>query len=457
VPGRAIVAALCAIGLTVCCGSNQGQTSSAPVTATSAPSPDRRTLKTVSLPDVSGVSPSVQKQLRDGYASLTHIMQNTSASDADLGAAYGNMGKLLMAAEFRDSAVPSFLNAQALVPTEFRWPYYLAHLYKLQGNAVESTKFFERALQLRPDDVPTLVWLGFAYLDQGRPDAAEPLLARALSREPQHVSALFGLGRAALARQEYTRAVDYLERALAIDPKEAMIRYPLAMAYRGTGDLAKAESNLRQRGGGEIRPPDPLMNEVDLILESPVAYEVRGAQALDEANWPAAIDYFRKGVELNPDEPSLRHKLGTALAMNGDGRGAFQQFDEVTRRWPKFAKAQYSLGVILASSGRYREAVDHLSAAVQSDPTYFEARLQLAEALRAMGRFADSLPVYDQAARLDPRSAETRLGYAMALAGLRRYDEARERLTEGMKLYPDRREFADALALLPPAARERRQ
>jgi hypothetical protein len=36
----------------------------------------------------------------------------------------------------------------------------------------------------------------------------------------------------------------------------------------------------------------------------------------------------------------------------------------------------------------------------------------------------------------------------MALVQLKRYDEARRRLTEGMVSYPERREFAEALAKL---------
>ena len=152
------------------------------------------------------------------------------------------------------------------------------------------------------------------------------------------------------------------------------------------------------------------MQELDAILESAVAYEVRGAQALDESNWVAAADYFRKGIALAPNEPSLRHKLGTALAMSGDPR-AVEQFEEVTRRWPKFAKAQYSLGLILASSGRNREAIEHFSAAVKSDPAYSEARLQLAETLRASGRFQESLPQYrrDHHAQPAPRRGPPRL------------------------------------------------
>jgi tetratricopeptide (TPR) repeat protein len=75
----------------------------------------------------------------------------------------------------------------------------------------------------------------------------------------------------------------------------------------------------------------------------------------------------------------------------------------------------------------------------------------MAESLRAIGRFQDALVEYDRAIKLDPRVAEARLGAAMALAGLRRYQDARDRLAEGMKLFPDRPEFAQALASLPGA------
>jgi tetratricopeptide (TPR) repeat protein len=426
-----------------------GPRSEPPVATNARPPIARSSLRPVALPDLSRAGESVAKQLRDGYTSLMATTQKPGTPDLELARAYGEMGRLLMAAEYREAAEPCLLNAQALAPADARWPYHLALLYKDLGKATDSVASFERAAQLQPDDLATLVWLGNAYLDQGRAEQAEPLFMKALSRQPRSVPVLFGLGRTALARQEYSRAVDYLEQALSVDPKARVIHYPLAMAYRGMGNLEQAEAHLSQRGPGEILPPDPLREQLDGLLESAVAYEVRGAHALDEGEWAAAANYFRKGIELAPTEPSLRHKLGTALAMTGDTQGAAQQFEEVTRRWPKFAKAQYSLGVLLAANGRYREAIEHFAAAVKSEPAYVEAQLQWAEALRNSGRFEESLAHYDQAMRLDPRVAEARLGYAMALAGLKRYDEARAQLTEGQTRYPTRPEFADALARLP--------
>jgi tetratricopeptide (TPR) repeat protein len=410
------------------------------------------TLRKVTLPDLSHAAPSVQDQLREGFASMTRSIDAPGTSQSDRGMAYGRMGMLLMAAEYRDEAEASFLNARALAPNEVRWPYYLGHLYRIRGDTPESAASFERARALQPNDVPTLVWLGDALLDQGKPDAAEPLFARALSLQPRLVAAQFGLGRAALARQDYARAVEHLERTLTLDPKATVVHYPLALAYRGVGDTARAAAHLGQRGTLQIKPDDPLMDELDRLLHSALSYEVSGADALDRGDWKAATDSFRKGIALAPNEPSLHHKLGTALFLSGDARGAVEQFEEALRLSPGFAKAHFSLGVIMASNGQPEQAVAHWFAAIKSEPGYVEARLQLANALRRGGQFAASLPHYDYIIKTDPRVPEAKFGYAAALIRLRRYAEARDRLVAAMSEYPAEPSFAHAAARLFAAA-----
>jgi tetratricopeptide (TPR) repeat protein len=134
--------------------------------------------------------------------------------------------------------------------------------------------------------------------------------------------------------------------------------------------------------------------------------------------------------------------------MNGDARGAVEQFEEALRLSPTFAKAHYSLGVLMGSNGRVDKAIEHLSAAVRDDPTYVEARVRLADVLRASGRLAPALAQYEQAAKLDPRAADAPFGCAMTLIGLKRYQQARDRLMAGMKAYPDHVMFAHALVRL---------
>jgi tetratricopeptide (TPR) repeat protein len=423
------------------------------------PSPEQPAARakplTISLPDLSGMEPSVQQQMRDAFASMTMKREDPSTPQAVLGRAYGEMGNLLLAAEYVDAAEPCFLNAELLVPSEIRWPYFLGHVYRTRGEPAKAAAAFERALKLGPTDLAALVWLGVVNLDLGRPEAAEALFVRALSEQPQSVAALVGRGRAALAQREYGRAVDELERALALDPRASMARYPLGLAYRGLGDAARAEANLRQRGGVEVGPADPLMQELSTLLQSAVSYETRGVRALEGGEWTAAAGLFRKGLELAPNSASLHHKLGTVLSLGGDNRAAVEQFLEALRLNPGFAQAHYSLGVMMATGGRIPEAIAQFSAAVRDEPNYVEARLQLAEALRRSGRPDQALPHYAKVVAIDSRSPDARMGYASSLVALRRFDDAREQLNEGMKLFPERPEFAQALDRLRAIAGQR--
>jgi tetratricopeptide (TPR) repeat protein len=423
----ALASTLCLV--VACAGESPPEQNSAATAKSSA------SLPTVSLPDLSGMDASVQAQLR----------QQSEAR------AYGEVGRLLMAAEYFEAAEPYLLHAQAQAPEDVRWPYYLGHVHMANADPVKAGAAFQRALQLQPDDVATLVWLGNLYLDQGQPELAEPLFARAVSKQPRLVAGLFGLGRTALARRDFSRAADYLEQALAADARATVVHYPLALAYRGLGDAAKAEAHLRQRGSVEVGPPDPLMVELRGLLQGPVAEETRGVRALDAGDFSTAAGHFRKAVELSPGSAALRHKLGTALSLAGDVSGAVREFEEALRREPGFAQAHYSLGVLLASNGNVPQATEHIAAAVKSQPDYVDARLRLAELLRQGGQIERSLAQYREVLAIDPRVSDARFGYGATLAAMGRLQDARDAFSEAARLHPDQPRFTEALARVDSA------
>lgn len=410
-------------------------------------------LPPVALPDLAPMEPPVRQQMAERNQALLALVAAPGTPAADLARAYGDMGTLLMAAEYFEAAQPYLLHAQALAPGEMRWPYYLGHAYMASAAPTKAVTAFQRVLRLQPADAATLVWLGNLYLDQGEPQLAEPLFSQALAVQPRMVAALFGLGRAALARREFARAADHLEQVLAADPRASIAHYPLGLAYRGLGDTARAETHFRRQGRVEVGPPDPLMVELRGLLRGAVAEEARGVRALDAADFRAAVQFFRGAVELAPENPSLRHKLGTALSLAGDTPAAVEQFQEAVRLSPTFSQAHYSLGILLAAGGRHAEAVERLSAAVRFQPDYIEARLQLADALRQVGQLERSLGQYRDVLAIDPRVADARYGAAMTLAALRRYAEALEAFKEGARLYPDQPRFTDAATRLEGASR----
>ena len=409
------------------------------------------TLLPVVLPDLGRAHAAVRAQLREAHAALTAVEPGRR------GEAYGELGKLLMAGDYLDEAEHCFRNAQALSPDDFRWPYYLGHLFRTTGRLTESVDHFEQALRLRPDDLAALTWLGQVHIDAGRPDAAGPHLARARALHPGTAAVLFQLGRAAAAGRDYARAVALLEDALRLEPAATAIRYPLAMAYRALGDLERARAYLDRSGtrsgeGGGVTLPDPLMAEVNMALRSPQVHWDLGLYAGARGDWPEAVRQFREAARLAPDLPVVRLNLGLALNRIGDARAALDQLEDAVRLDPRLAAAHFAMGTLYQRSGRDEEAVERYTLAATHDPNHAEAHLRLADTLRRADRLEASLVPYRRALELEPEWREARFGEAMALVRLVRYPEALQRLRTAMDLHPGEPSFPLAVARLLAAA-----
>ena len=391
--------------------------------------PDKPALQSISLPDLSHAAEPARRRIQESHSALMLKTGNPATTSADLASAYGEMGKLLMAADYFDAAESCFLNAQALAPNEPRWAYYLAQVYRTRGEPEKAVTFFERTLQLRPSDLAALVYLGDAHLARGQPDAAEPPLAKALALEPRLAVALFDLGRASLAKQDYAGAVQHLERALALDPQASLIHYPLAMAYRGLGDTVKAEAHLRQRG--DARPgflPDPLMQQIELLLVSAQAYEVRGTQAMDAGEWAAAAEYLRKGVQLAPGNSALRLKLAEALRRSGHPEESLAHYEQTAKLDPSIAAAPFGYAMALVQLRRYQEARDQLVEGMKThagQPAFPQALARLL-ASSPDDRVRDGGQALALVHELLKQQQNTDLGetMAMALAEVGKFEEA---------------------------------
>ena len=417
-------------------------------------------LQTVSLPDVSHLHPAVRQQVGAAYRSLLAVARNPDAQALVRGEAFGELGKLLMAADLLRHAEACLGNARVLAPAEFRWQYYLAHISRRMGYFERAAERFERALELRPTDLAATVWLGRIYRELGRPQTAGTLIARMLARLPDVPALRVEAGRIALALEDYGSAVGHLEAVLVLDPDAGEVHYPLAMAYRGLGDRDRADRLLRRwrtdGPGAPVRLPDPRMAALNGVLRNPQYYRDLASRAASRGDWALAAAHYRTASGAAPEVAMLRLNLGAALERLGDVRGAEVAFGEALRLDPLLYRAHYALGNLLARSGRDSEAIDRFTDAVAHNPNFAAALVALADALQRADRPGPALAPYRRAIELDPGNAPARFGEAMALVRLERYAEARGRLIRATVVHPGRTEFSHALARLLAAAPDER-
>jgi TolB-like protein/Flp pilus assembly protein TadD len=228
------------------------------------------------------------------------------------------------------SRLASTLNAQ-LIAAEARRAEHSLHpdaldLY-FQGMArwnkrwtpahmTQARSFFERALELDPDNVEALV--GIAAVDAAsatlfladdadeRLAAAETALIKALSLAPQHALAHMFLGIVQLASNRADQGIAECEHALALNRNLADAHGSIGAAKLFVGRAAETEAHIQE--ALRLSPRDEGVHRWMSYV---------GLAKLHLEADAEAVEWLRRCLKANPNYPLAHFELAAALALLG--------------------------------------------------------------------------------------------------------------------------------------------
>jgi tetratricopeptide (TPR) repeat protein len=407
----------------------------------------RNELKPVPVPDVSAFEPSVRNAITTARAAFDRVAAEKPDNDR-LATAYGELAMTYHAQDLVAPAEVAYADAHLLAPRDKRWPYLQGHLLNDASRVSEAVQSFETVLAIDRNDAPTQQALGQIYLQQGEFDKAQVLFERLAANKSARAAGLAGLGKVALARRDYRAAIDRLEEALKFWPAATRLRQPLAMAYQGVGDRAKADENLKQFAvdGGEPGVDDPVADALgDKVAASKVLLR-RGQRFGKAARFDLAEKAFRAAVAADPGNAESLANLGISLANLGRLREAEESLAKALAMDDASSVGHLSLGVVYDRQGRDQAAIDQYVAALRHDPDNAQARVYLADAKMRKGKTDEAVQLYREA--LDRSPASGRMQHSLAMADIKagRYADAREVLEAALAANPANQVFTNALA-----------
>jgi tetratricopeptide (TPR) repeat protein len=403
-------------------------------------------------PDTRSMEPEVREHLTSAQNALAAAAGDRATPAAKLGEAYGMMGQIYQAYALNEQARQCYLNASLLAPKDFRWAYLLGKLHEREGDAQRAVGYYNAARSLRPDYLPVFVSLGNIYLQLNRLEEAGDFFRRALALDEASAAAQYGLGQVALSKRSYAEAVKYLEQALRLAPEANRLHYALAMAYRGLGEVTKAQAHLSLSGSVGVRASDPLLDGLQDLVRGARLHLIRGRAALEARRFAEAVGEFRKAVAEQPQSIPAHFNLGAALTQTGDLTGAVEQFEETLRLDPEHANAHYNLGLLLAQADRHEEAIKHLRSAVVALPGDNGARFLLAQELSKANRLEEAGAEWSRVVQSDPDNEEALLWLVKVLLAGKQYKQALSVLEKGHAQFPQKGPTTVTLAYLLAAA-----
>jgi cellulose synthase operon protein C len=342
------------------------------------------------------------EQARDILARETIADKHRVYADRVLGRVYMDMGDTIAAETVFNRAIKMAPKDSKLWTEIARFRMVIAN----QGGAIEAADY---ALQLDPNNFRALELRGRLVRSQFGVIAALPWFERALQISPNDVPVLEEYGATLGEAGRYRDMLAQARKIISLDGNNPRAFYMQAVIAARAGNYELARRLIPRIGGNFGDLPGPR------LLSAIVEYE--------SGNWNQAADQLDKLVEEQPLNLKLRTLLARTMHKAGDHRGAWDVIAPIADR-----PDANSYTIILA--GRILEALsERTPAAGRLDRAAFPfiAKAQPLPEARSLAGAADE-------ARRNPRNAAAVVPYIRVLLANGNAAAAREeanRLLEG--------------------------
>ncbi|MEE8156085.1 MAG: tetratricopeptide repeat protein [Phycisphaerales bacterium] len=340
--------------------------------------------------------------------------------DLDSAGAWGRLGIMLDAHGLYEDALPCYLRAGQLDPTNYRWPYLTA-IVLADDDPVQAITHFERAIEVKPQSSAIRHTFADTLLRAGRLEETEAQYREALKLDPENRNALLGLGELAMRENRLEEALRRLSQALGIEPYDSEVHEKLARLYTRLGDPAKAEQEAMLVKAFPEKAPvrDPVRAEVAAEAVSSTSVIRRGLAHARHGRERDAEAAFRQVLQSHPEHIKALLNLGAVLVKQGRTAEAVDQLRAALTLAEDNAEVHSNLGVALAYDKQVPQALEHIRTALRLDPNNNEAYYNLGWILEGQGKTDQARAAYQRALELNPVNvrAHNNLGKILASRG----------------------------------------
>ncbi len=239
----------------------------------------------------------------------------------------------------------------------------IAALFGTGGNANPSITTLQRLREQQPDDVLTLLALGFAFRINEQYDEAIQSYRRVIDLAPQLPDGYAGIGMVALARNDQASAKEWLRQALERNNQFFPAHLMLARVAERERDWPTAIQHWRALVEWQKTPYT--------VVNLARALRLSGASGFAEAERllvPLAVEYAEAAIEL----ARLYNDAGYA-------EEAAEVYRDALTLDPRSTVAAFELGETYIRLGDIQSAERMLRDALVFDERNLDARLRLAE------------------------------------------------------------------------------
>ncbi len=309
-----------------------------------------------------------------------------------------------------DVAEIQFQQAADTDPKAYQAYYSLGVVRERKNDNTGALSAYAKAIAIVPDYEPAIVAYGVLTAREGKAEDAEQYLNGRLAKMEKSAAVTTALAEVKSLRSESGAAQKLAQDALKINPDYRPAMVTLARDHYRSRRLDLALYSLQGilDGYGPENPPRDKDN--------PEALLIRGLIHKERNERAAAMNDFRRVIELRPDLVEARVHLAGYLLESGNASEATPQLEWALRYDRDNLLARLNLGDSYRLLGKTNEAKQQLEWVADKDPKLPQVRYSLG----LLYLFSDSIP------GIAPKEAA-----AKAVAAFEEYKRLKPRSTVG--------------------------
>jgi Tfp pilus assembly protein PilF len=166
------------------------------------------------------------------------------------------------------------------------------------------------------------------------------------------------------------------------------------------------------------------------------------------SRWKNSITIFENAIDVTKNNYVAHHKLGEALAVQGETGKAIRHYSEALRIKPDFIAPHLNIGVTLRETGKLNEAIDHFSTVLRLKSDSVEARYELAITLEKRGDIDEAVSHYKETLKINPKYSKAHYNLGNILIKRGKIKEAFTHFAEAIRISPDYAEAYNKIGLM---------
>jgi tetratricopeptide (TPR) repeat protein len=283
-------------------------------------------------------------------------------------------------------------------------------LHRRLGNSVKAVEFWQKGLELTPNQAGIYSSLGIVALEKG----------------------------------DFEQAISFWRKALDVNPQMPGVHNSIARALIGLGRQNEAIKELQE--------------DIKISPQSPESNFLLGQAFLQQQDYENAKIYYEKAIELQPDNLNAYYGLSTTytrlkqpdkaaeyMAVFKKLRAQVRQernyghspLDDLSRTRKSFAELSMGAARLYEVKGQLTKAEELLKQAVAADPNEAASHKRLAAFYQKTGRISAALNQCEQVSQLDPNDPAGHLLTATLALQLKRADRAETAFKKFIELCPN--------------------